>query len=125
MIKAYNLFSMHGDIMAVETLVINQFIAYNNHDSEAFVACFSADFRAWRMPVEQPSLIGKDNLRTFYQQNRFNNPALRAELITRTVMGNKVFDHELIYGIAEQPIESMAVFEVNDELISKAWFYFP
>jgi len=25
-------------------------------------------------------------------------------------MGNKAFDHELIYGIAEQPIESMAVF---------------
>jgi len=40
-------------------------------------------------------------------------------------MDNKAFDHELIYGIAEQPIESMAVFEVNDEFISQAWFCFP
>ena len=56
---------------------------------------------------------------------RFVNPALRAELLSRTLLGNKVFDHELIYGLSPEPIESVAVFEVKDGLIQTAWFYFP
>jgi hypothetical protein len=67
---------------------------------------------------------GSEALRAFYSQHRFNNPALRAELLSRTVMGNKVFDHEKIYGIGEQVIENMAVYEVQDGLIKTAWFYF-
>ena len=63
-------------------------------------------------------------LRAFYAQHRFNNPLLKAELLSRTVMGNKVFDHELIHGLPE-PIESVAVFEVKEGLIQTAWFYFP
>ncbi|EKN6174832.1 steroid delta-isomerase, partial [Yersinia enterocolitica] len=27
-------------------------------------------------------------------------------------------------GLSDEPIESMAVFEVNDGLITTAWFYF-
>ena len=48
---------------------------------------------------------------------------LKAELISRTVVGNKVFDHELIHGLGEQPLENMAVFEVREGLIQSAWFY--
>lgn len=35
-------------------------------------------------------------------------------------MGNKVFDHEKIYGIGESVIENMAVYDVQDA----AWFFF-
>lgn len=77
------------------------------------------------MPAESPSTTGKASLREFYLNNRFNNPELRAELISRTVLGNKVFDHELIYGLSSTPLESVAVFEVKNELITTAWFYFP
>lgn len=64
-------------------------------------------------------------LRAFYAQHRFNNPLLKAELLSRTVLGNKVFDHELIHGLSPEPIESVAVFEVKEGLIQTAWFYFP
>lgn len=110
--------------MSVESVVEAQFAAYNAHDIEAFMSCFSVEFKGYRMPTESPSTSGKEALREFYVNNRFNNPKLRAELISRTVLGNKVFDHELIYGLSADPIESVAVFEVKDALILNAWFYF-
>lgn len=77
------------------------------------------------MSSETLSMSGKLALREFYINNRFNNPQLRAELISRTVLGNKVFDHELIYGMSPDSLESIAVFEITNDLISTAWFYFP
>ncbi len=76
------------------------------------------------MPTESPSTQGKHALREFYVNHRFNNPDLRAELISRVVIGDKVFDHELIYGLSPTPLESMAVFHVQNDLITTAWFYF-
>lgn len=111
--------------MSVNSPVQAQFEAYNAHDIEAFMSCFSEDFKGYRMPSESPSTTGKESLREFYVNKRFNNPKLRAELISRTVMGNKVFDHELIHGLSDEPLESVAVFEIKDNLISTAWFYFP
>lgn len=111
--------------MSAESPVKAQFEAYNAHDIEAFICCFSDDFKGYRMPGESPSITGKESLREFYVNNRFNNPKLRAELISRIVLGNKVFDHELIHGLSSEPTESVAVFEVKDDLISTAWFYFP
>ncbi|MGM3173453.1 nuclear transport factor 2 family protein [Dickeya lacustris] len=110
--------------MSVITPVEKQFSAYNAHDLVAFAACFHDDFQAYRMPENRLSLQGKAALIQFYRDHRFNNPALRAELISRTVLGCHVFDHEKIYGIAEQPVESIAVFEVNAGLITSARFYF-
>ncbi|RNM08550.1 nuclear transport factor 2 family protein [Dickeya undicola] len=110
--------------MSVINPVEKQFAAYNAHYLAAFSACFHENFRAYRMPSEQPSMLGKAALEAFYRDHRFNNPALRAELVSRTVLGCHVFDHEKIYGIAPEPIESIAVFEVKDELITTAWFYF-
>lgn len=110
--------------MSVVSPVEQQFAAYNTHDIEAFVACFSEDFTAYRLPSTAPSLQGQEALREFYAGHRFNNPALRAELLSRTVMGNKVFDHEKIYGIGESVIENMAVYEVQDGRITTAWFFF-
>ncbi|HDJ1440469.1 TPA: nuclear transport factor 2 family protein [Serratia rubidaea] len=111
--------------MTAELPVQAQFVAYNAHDIEAFMACFSDDFKGYRMPTESPSTVGKPALREFYINNRFNNPQLKAQLITRTVLGNKVFDHEMIYGLSPEPQESVAVFEVENGLIKTAWFYFP
>ncbi|WP_346206131.1 nuclear transport factor 2 family protein [Aeromonas salmonicida] len=111
--------------MSVTLPVETQFYAYNAHDIEAFAACFTEDFKSYRMPTETPTIVGREALRAFYGTHRFNNPALRAELLSRTLLGNKVFDHERIHGLFPEPIESVAVFEVEDSLIKTAWFYFP
>jgi len=43
--------------------------------------------------------------------------------LQRMIVGNKVIDHERVYGMAEQPYEVMVVYEVQDGLIVNAWFY--
>ncbi|PHZ31759.1 steroid delta-isomerase [Yersinia mollaretii] len=40
------------------------------------------------------------------------------------MLGNKVFDLGRIHRLSDDPIGSMAVFEVSDGLIATAWFYF-
>ena len=79
------------------------------------------------MPAVEPSIVGKAALREFYATQRFNKPALQAELLHRIVLGNKVVDHERITGLAETPLEMVAVFEVTDldrgGLIQTAWFF--
>jgi len=109
--------------MSIILPVEHQFHAYNAHDLAAFLRCFSENFVSYRMPDTQAAVVGKAQLATFYAEHRFNNPNLRAELLSRTLCGNKVFDHELIYGLAEKPIENMAVFQVGNGLIEIAWFY--
>jgi len=79
--------------MSVTQPVEAQFAAYNAHDLDAFVACFAPDFRGYRMPTETPSTVGREALRAFYGSHRFNNPTLKAELITRTLLGNKAGTH--------------------------------
>ena len=104
-------------------LVQGQFDAYNQHDIDKFANYFSENFVAYRMPLQKPSLEGRDQLIKFYTEQRFNVPELRAKLITRQVMGNKVFDYEIIHGMSEVPIETFAIFEIKDNLICTAWFY--
>lgn len=106
-------------------VVQRQLDAYNAHDLDAFVACFDEDVRAYRMPVQSPSLSGREQLAGFYAEHRFRIPGLRAELVGRTALGNKVIDHERVHGLAEAPTELIAVYQVNDGLIDTVWFFYP
>lgn len=109
----------------VVEVVQRQLEAYNARDLERFLLNFSGDVRAYRPPEPEPTLVGKAALATFYATQRFNRPALRAELIGRTVMGNKVFDHERIWGVQDEPIEMVAVFRVQGGLIDMLWGFSP
>lgn len=97
-----------------EDVVQRQFDAYNDHDLERFLANFHDTVKSYRMPAAEPSIVGKAAFREFYATQRFNKPALKAELLHRLVLGNKVFDHERITGLTERPLEMVAVFEVTD-----------
>ena len=105
-------------------LAEKQFNAYNERDINKFIACFHDEFTSWRMPSETPSVTSKEQLREFYVNHRFNLEGLHAELINRTIMGDKVFDYEEIWGVYERPYKSMAVFQIKEGLIHRAWFYF-
>lgn len=54
--------------MSVVSPVEKQFAAYNAHDIEAFTACFSEDFIAYRLPSTKPSLQGREALHAFMQR---------------------------------------------------------
>ncbi len=106
-------------------IVQEQLDAYNAHDLDRFAACFSDDVRVYRMPAQVPGTIGKAALRAFYAEHRFSIAALRAELLNRMTLGDKVIDHERIHGLGEQSTEVVAVYQVNDGLIANVWFFYP
>lgn len=103
--------------------VQRQLEAYNAKDLAAFIACYHPDIAIYRMPACSPAITGHEALADFYATQRFTIAALRAEVLQRMVAGNKVIDHEKVYGMAEQPSEVMVVYEVEAELIKTAWFY--
>ena len=109
-----------------ETVVQRQLDAYNARDLARFVACCAEDVRVWRPPVPQPAIVGRQALSDHYAAHRFNLPSLHAELLSRMVIGRKVIDQERITGVGETPLEAAAVYQVNDEgLIAAVWFFNP
>lgn len=109
--------------MDPQTVVQWQFDAYNAHDLNAFLALFADEVRLYRPPDREPAIVGKSALGTFYAEHRFNQPNLRAELIHRAVIGDKVVDHERIHGLAAEPFEMVMVFQVAAGLIRNCWAF--
>ncbi len=106
-------------------VVQRQLEAYNARDLEGFLATYGEDIVIYRLPVGEPSMRGKAQLADFYGKQRFKLPGLRAEIVNRIVMGNKVIDHERVFGVREQPFEAVAAYEVAGGLIRNVWFFNP
>ncbi|MGI1969249.1 nuclear transport factor 2 family protein [Shewanella baltica] len=121
--KESSLSNLTAKITTPEALVQAQLEAYNQRDLATFVAQFSDDVCIYRPPATAPVIQGKAAFRDFYQNERFNLPNLRAEIVSRMVVGNKVVDHERISGIRDEPFEVMVVFEVNNGLIQAMWSF--
>jgi hypothetical protein len=111
--------------MTPAAVVARQVDAYNAHDLERFVATYSDTIRIYRLPAIEPAISGKGALARFYGTQRFNRPALRAEVVHRIELGNKVVDHERIWGLEAHVVEAVAVYEVVAGLIQNAWFFAP
>jgi hypothetical protein len=101
-------------------LVERQLAAYNARDLAAFCACYGEDVAVWRAPDATPSLVGLAAFTAFYATQRFNRPALRAEILGRMVLGSRrVIDHERIFGVRDTPFEVAVAYEVVDGLIRR------
>jgi len=111
--------------MSAVDVVQRQLDAYNAHDLAGFVAAYSDLVQIFRMPATEPAINGKAQLAEFYATHRFNVPGLRAELVNRMVVGNKVVDHEHIRGLSDAVMQAVAVYQVVDELIANVWFFSP
>ena len=103
--------------------VQRQLDAYNDRDLARFVAEYADAVRIFRPPASEPAISGKVALAEYYAANRFNLPNLRADLVHRIVVGNRVVDHERIHGVRAEPFEVAAVYEVADGKIQSAWFF--
>lgn len=111
--------------MAAIDVVQRQLAAYNAHDLERFLAEFHDTVQVFRPPAAQPVISGKAALAEFYATQRFNRPALHAEIVGRVVMGQRIIDHERIHGLQDQPSEMVAVFDVVGERIQTMWAFAP
>ena len=111
--------------MSVVEVIQRQVDAYNNRDLDGFLAEFSDAVKTFRMPSAEPAIAGKAQLAEFYTTQRFNLPGLRAEILGRIVLGNKVIDHERVWGLRSDPVEVVAVYQVVRGLIECVWFFSP
>ena len=109
---------------AVE-IVERQVAAYNSHDLEAFAACYAEGVQMFRLPNSDPMISGKAELKEFYGSNRFMAPELKAEILNRIVLGNKVIDHERITGLPKGTFEVVIAYEVREALIQRTWSIWP
>lgn len=109
--------------MTPTDLIQAQLDAYNAKDLDALLATYAPDAEQFALHGELLAQ-GHVQLRERFAQ-RFAEPDLHAQLLSRTVMGNVVIDHECItrnFPEGRGSIEMMCVYEVHDGRIRKASF---
>jgi len=112
-----------GDAVSPTEVVQRQLDAYNAHDLQAFLATYSEAATIFRMPSTQPMVCGKTAIGELYGTKVFNRVNHKADLLNRMALGNKVVDHERIYGLGDQPVEAVAVYKVENERIECVWLF--
>jgi hypothetical protein len=106
-----------------EQAVQHQLDAYNAHDLQTYLQVYDPAVKVYRPPAPEPAFADRQALGDFYRDQRFNLPGLRADLLHRSVVGNKVVDHERVHGVGDQPFEVVVAYEVVDGLIRTVWFF--
>lgn len=109
----------------VETVVQQQLDAYNRRDLEGWLATYAEDAKQYLLPGELLA-AGHAQIRARMTE-RFNDPDLHAELLSRTVMGQMVVDHERVTRHFPQGLgqmEMLCVYKVDNNKIVEASFVF-
>ncbi len=109
--------------MSVEGVVRAQLDAYNAKDIKAFMACWAEDAEIF----SHPDIVlakGHNDIRARHLV-RFQEPDLYGHLVSRLRLGNRVVDTECVTrnfpeGVGE--VDVVAIYEVADGLITRAWF---
>ncbi|MGY6561547.1 MAG: nuclear transport factor 2 family protein [Luteibaculaceae bacterium] len=101
-----------------------QLDAYNSLDLEGFLAVFHEDAQIFNLGNCEPIAEGKDKMREIYGNLFKNSPNLHSNVVNRSVVGNKVFDYEIITGRANstEPYYLMAIYEVEGDKIKRCYF---
>ena len=104
-------------------VVRRQLDAYNARDIETFMSAWAVDAQYFEYP-DTLLASGAEQIRARHEA-RFREPDLHGQLLTRTVLGNCVVDHERVTrnfpeGVGQ--VEVVAIYEVQGEKIARAWF---
>ena len=101
-----------------------QLKAYNNRDIDNFVSNFSTN-----CICEDSNgnilIQGRDAMHVSYGKMFADSPNLHCNIVSRTVVGNYIFDEERVTGRggSEEERHVMAVYTVYDGLIQHVRFY--
>jgi hypothetical protein len=98
----------------VEDAVERQERAYNEHDLDAFVACY-----AQGVVIEDADgnvlVTGRDAMRERYGRLFTGSPDVRAEVVTRIRVGSYVIDEERITGRPDGDVDVVAIYRFDAE----------
>lgn len=105
-----------------ETVVQGQLDAYNARDVDRFAAFFAPDVQVKTL-AGKTLLVGRAALRERYTAMFAISPELDCQILTRTVSGDYVIDHEFVRGIrGGPPVRAVAIYHVEGGLIRAVWF---
>ena len=108
--------------MTFSTVVQGQLDAYNAQDIDAFVTYFADDIIVSDLNKE-PNLHGLEAYRERHLALFAQFPQNRAELVTRTVIGATVLDHERVYRTPEStPFDVVAIYSFAGSRIARVDF---
>jgi len=102
-------------------VVDRQLDAYNRHDLEAFIACYTEDARFIMLP-DRVDLEGHGAFRAAYGRLFTERPAIHARIAQRMVVGRFVTDLEILEGLPDgigPPV--MVTYETVDDRIRTVW----
>ncbi len=100
-----------------------QVVTYNNRDLEGYMALFHDDVKVYTFP-EILSLNGKAQVHERYAELFKEKPLNFTKILNRTVLGDRVLDHEIVYreGPSGKGSEMIAIYDVQDGLIKRIDF---
>ncbi|MFD7908987.1 nuclear transport factor 2 family protein [Kitasatospora sp. NPDC059747] len=106
----------------IEKVIDYQIEAYNSHDLNRFIACYSpqAVIQWWGGGFTR----GQEKIHDSYAE-LFAHRSCRAEVSGRLVTNGWVTDRETVYRIAPEPMHVIAAYRVADGLIEQVLFLGP
>ena len=103
-------------------LAERQLVAYNNHDLEAFLACYAEDVVVRDLVTGEVRLTGRAAMRDVYGR-MFEAGTVHAEIVGRLAVGDVVVDQERVTG---HPlggvVHALAHYAVAEGFIQQVWF---
>ena len=105
-----------------ELVIQRQLHAYNAKDADLLTRIYANDAEMYEHPA---TLLAKGSaaLRERFQV-RFNEPNLKAVLLSRIVLGNTVIDHEEVHRTFPEGTGKLLlvmIYQVSEGRIAKAW----
>jgi hypothetical protein len=112
-------------MMDYVALVQRQLDAYNDKNIDGWLSTYAKDAKQFSLHGECLA-SGHDEMRQRIAV-RFAEPDLKARLLSRTVMGNIVVDHELVtrnFPEGRGEMEMLCIYQIENSLIQTASFSF-
>jgi putative hydrolase of HD superfamily len=109
--------------MTPREVVEAQLAAYNRKDIEGFMEYWAEEAEYYAHPGTLLAR-GREGIRARHIE-RFKEPDLWGKLVSRTVIDDKVIDHEVVtrnFPEGKGTLEVVCIYEVKNEKIAKAWF---
>lgn len=107
--------------MTPEEVVQKQLETYNNRDIDGFMSLVADNFSLHDFATGKITLKGYDACKNLYTSLFEVSPKLHSTILTRTIFGNKIIDHESITGRNgnDEVLELVLIYEVENEKIFK------
>lgn len=107
--------------MTPKQIVQKSMESYNNRNITAFMSVMDPNVTFHNFSNGTLTMQGAAACRDFYSALFAASPKLNSTILTRTVFGNKIIDHEYITGRngSAEAIELVLIYEVGNEKINK------